>query len=152
MMHTYRISVSQEYGTTTRTHLSKEGVSVERIYNPLELFNKWINSDLGVALIEHIFRFIADDDDAVADLKKLVLNHAHSKHITQSFTYLEIYYEVRHAFWYGQRNILANDDEAMILIESGIKKVSTTRDHLDIITILNEKEAHGKLQETTDCS
>ena len=66
----------------------------------------------------------------------------HNKH---SDAYLEIYYEVRYAFWYGEKNILIDCDEAGALIESRIIKVSCKGDSLDIVTILNEKEVHGKL-------
>lgn len=143
-MQTYRFAVVRVRRSIRRDAITKAGV-VSREYQPYELFNKWINSDLGVAIVEQIMRHVYGDTAARNHIFRIVNDYIQSKGIYNSQRFADDYYEVVRVFHYGVECISVDADEAKQLIESGIIKVTHQDSYLDIDTILNEKEVHGKL-------
>ena len=152
MMHTYRFAVARVRRSIYRRNAVENGILLEKIYSPYECFDKWVNSDLGVALTEQIMRNVYGDTKARDHVFRIVSDYLQDKSICRSKLFADTYREVVLAFRYGVNHINIDADDAQLLIESGIIKVRYRNSYLDIDTILNEKEAHGKLQETTDCS
>ena len=145
MMHTYRFAVARVRRSICRRNVVENGILLEKIYSPYECFDKWVNSDLGVALTEQIMRSVYGDTKARDYVFRIVSDYFQDRSICRSKLFADTYYEVVLAFRYGIHHINLDADEAQLLIESGIIKVKYRDSYLDIDTTLNEKEVHGKL-------
>lgn len=145
MMHTYRFAVARVRRSICRRNVVENGILLEKIYSPYEYFDKWVNSDLGVALTEQIMRSVYGDTKARDHVFRIVSDYFQDRSICRSKLFADTYYEVVLAFRYGVHHINIDADDAQLLIESGIIKVKYRDSYLDIDTILNEKEVHGKL-------
>lgn len=145
MMHTYRFAVVRVRRSIYRRNVVENGILLEKLYSSYECFDKWVNSDLGVALTEQIMRSVYGDTEARDHVFRIVSDYFQDRSICRSKLFTDIYYEVVLAFRYGVHHIIIDADGARLLIESGIIKVKHRDSYLDIDTILNEKEVHGKL-------
>lgn len=126
--------------------VNKDGVELLVIDDLPKLTEKWLKSDVSVVLFEHCLRQIMKDTPTFNQLKKLVLTYATKEHLFNSEKMKNLYYEVKQILVYFEEVLLIDEDEGRELIESKIVKVSYKHPYLDVITILNEREIHGKLQ------
>lgn len=147
-MYEYRYDMFRLKGAKDqRTMMLDDGTIVVREYDRYETFKKWINSDLGVAIFEQILRKIAGDTPRQDALFRLVSDNMPSKASCScnSKLFADLYYEVKLAYHYGVNFLCIDPGEAHMLIESTIRKVRVTGSDIDVTTILNEKDVHGKL-------
>ena len=69
-----------------------------------------------------------------------MLQHFNHKKTYSSFACVDAYYEINKVIEYTTQSIDISQEEAKLLLESGITKVNYRKNFIDFTTILNEKE------------
>lgn len=145
-MYEYRYTVIRPTEPKVqRTMMLDSGVCIVREYDRYEIFKKWINSDLGVAIFEQILRKIAGDTPEQKDIFNLVSESMLKEGSCNSKLFADLYYEAKLTYHYGVDFLCIDSSEAHMLIESVIRKILVIESNIDVTTTLNEKDIHGKL-------
>lgn len=126
-----------------RTFTSDDQTEVITLYKPNKLFEKWMDSEINLAIIEQSFRQIVGDPPNLTDLKEIIFQHLYKEEVFRSSVYRDVYYEIKQVIKYAVNSIVIDADEAKLLIESGMVKVVYQDFKLRITTILNEREVNG---------
>ncbi len=142
-MKTYRLKVITMRSKAERKLKCGENVEIIKTYIPNQLFEKWLESEIRVPLMELILKEIIGDKVVLAEIKKLIFNHLYKQEVYSVSKYRDVYYEIKEVIKYASNTIDIDVDEAKTLIESGLTEVKFKDGNLDLTTILNEREVDG---------
>lgn len=140
MIMEYRFTINDAIGSFDRKFKDKYGNVTFTTYDVSKLTTEWLSGDIGLGLIETILRTIIQDPPTNKELRGLVLQHFNSQKVYSSFACVDAYYEISKVIEYTTQSIDISQDEAKLLLESGITKVNYRKNFIDFITTLNEKE------------
>ncbi len=136
----YRFTINDAIGSFDRKFKDKYGNVTFTTYDVSILVTKWLSSNINLGLIETILRTIIQDPPTDKELRGLVLQHFNHKKTYSSFACVGAYYEINKVIEYTTQSIDISQEEAKLLLESGITKVNYRKNFIDFTTILNEKE------------
>ena len=140
MIMEYRFTINDAIGSFDRKFKDKFGNVTFTTYDVSILVTKWLSSNINLGLIETILRTIIQDPPTDKELRGLVLQHFNHKKTYSSFACVGAYYEINKVIEYTTQSIDISQEEAKLLLESGITKVNYRKNFIDFTTILNEKE------------
>ena len=140
MIMEYRFTINDAIGSFDRKFKDKFGNVTFTTYDVSKLVTKWLSSNINLGLIETILRTIIQDPPTDKELRGLVLQHFNHKKTYSSFACVDAYYEINKVIGYTTQSIDISQEEAKLLLESGITKVNYRKNFIDFTTILNEKE------------
>lgn len=140
MMLTYRFVVNELDDTVIINYGIDQVGSVK---TNRELLNKWIETEISVSIIEFGLRCIVSDHPTFVDIKKILFLEMIKRSIYRSSDFKDAYREIKAIMNYLLNHLEISTEEAMLILESGITKATLLVNHIDIVTILNEREVHG---------
>lgn len=140
MMLTYRFAVNKLDDTVVINYGIEQAGSVK---TNRELLDKWIGTDISVPILEFGLRSIVSDYPTFVDIKKILFLEMIKRSIYRSSDFKDAYREIKAIMNYLLNHLEISSEEAMLILESGITKVTLLVNHIDIVTILNEREVHG---------
>lgn len=111
--------------------------------NHRKLLEKWLGTEISVPIIEFGLRTIVRDEPNFNDIKKILFIEMIKRSIYRSSEFKDAYREIKAIMTYLTNCLEISTDEATLILESGIQKVELFINHIDIVTILNEREVHG---------
>lgn len=140
MMLTYRFAVNKLDDTVVINYGIEQAGSVK---TNRELLDKWIGTDISVPILEFGLRSIVSDYPTFVDIKKILFLEMIKRSIYRSSDFKDAYREIKAIMNYLLNHLEISSEEAILILESGITKVTLLVNHIDIVTILNEREVHG---------